>query len=549
MSMQTGFLLPLPVEHTTYARDSSRTFKLPPLDGSLTLPEIYDWHLDHNSSHTLFIFESNTVGYTHLTYADVVPAAYRAARYVGSAINVNVDNHHDVLKPVAILATSDTITTFCVLLGMMRSSIPIFVISPQNAPSTVSYLLDKSTATHVLISGEKHIRQLFDDSCELVYKSATSSTKAPFVPILMPKYDDIFKRGGYIKLKPRKFDLEQPVIFSHSSGSTALPKAIPWTHPFLLQAGVAPLYGSHNFCNELFAWHGVSMSHGTGIHMMTWMPTAGMIAAVLPPKSPACVPTAEVVFEGFLNLKADYLISFPHFIETWSKDSQKVQGLKAAKGVVFAGGFLNISIGNELVERGVKIFPLFGLAEAGVVGSFLPPHQGKDWEFFSLTPHSGGRFIDAGDGFYELMIVNGPTKHLQITNTKYGTSDAYSSGDLFVEHPKNPGFWKCVGRTEHRIVNTSGEKFDPAPLEHNLGNHPQIKAAVVFGNQKPRNGLLLELSDEIYFDPSDSLQLSAFREKIWPIVQEANHVTPAYARISKEVIFTCDLDKGSTEDP
>ena len=32
----------------------SNTFQLPPLDGSLTLPELFDWHGQHSSEHPLF---------------------------------------------------------------------------------------------------------------------------------------------------------------------------------------------------------------------------------------------------------------------------------------------------------------------------------------------------------------------------------------------------------------------------------------------------------------------------------------------------------------
>lgn len=104
--MSDKFLLDLPVSNPTYASDSPQSFKLAPWDGSLTLPQIYDWHFVHNPRHTVFIYEAPTAGYVHLTYREVMPAAYRAAAYIANAISVDLNNVPANIAPVAIVATS-----------------------------------------------------------------------------------------------------------------------------------------------------------------------------------------------------------------------------------------------------------------------------------------------------------------------------------------------------------------------------------------------------------------------------------------------------------
>jgi hypothetical protein len=105
--MSERFLLPLPSHTATYAASSSRPsdFQLPPLDGSLLIPEIYDWHLVHNPNHTCFIYEDGTRGSKNLTYRDVVPAAHRAAHYVARAMNIDA-NDRAARPAIAVVATS-----------------------------------------------------------------------------------------------------------------------------------------------------------------------------------------------------------------------------------------------------------------------------------------------------------------------------------------------------------------------------------------------------------------------------------------------------------
>lgn len=37
-----------------------------------------------------------------------------------------------------------------------------------------------------------------------------------------------------------------------------------------------------------------------------------------------------------------------------------------------------------------------------------------DWEYFPLTQHSGGKFVDGGDDLYELVIIVSETNVLHL---------------------------------------------------------------------------------------------------------------------------------------
>lgn len=80
-------------------------FKTPPLDGSLTVPEIYDWHARQNAQYPLFVYQDRAQGtLVRLSFEQVVAAAHRAGRMVADAIGVNADDALASGGPVAILA-------------------------------------------------------------------------------------------------------------------------------------------------------------------------------------------------------------------------------------------------------------------------------------------------------------------------------------------------------------------------------------------------------------------------------------------------------------
>lgn len=86
---------------------SGRSFRRPPLDGSLTIPEIYDWHWHHNPDHPIFVYPKGQ-RLDSITFAKLVPAVHRAGRVVANALDL--DLHTDSLNfpVVAIVATSGT---------------------------------------------------------------------------------------------------------------------------------------------------------------------------------------------------------------------------------------------------------------------------------------------------------------------------------------------------------------------------------------------------------------------------------------------------------
>ncbi|KAF4596122.1 hypothetical protein EYR38_007496 [Pleurotus pulmonarius] len=536
-------------------------FQVPPVDGSLTIPEIWDWHSEHNPTHAAFEYEAHKGGVTTVSYRDVVSAAHEAARILSAAIG---SNPGDAIKPrIAIVAATDTITFFCVILGVLRVGICTAIISPHNSPAAVAHLLAKVEATHVFVSDEHMIKNLVEDARRLMDESNAATGQAIKVSS-MPTYEDLVTpafKPLVLSDQPWFDDRTAPLIYMHTSGKIDLPPQAfgMESHPFASGLSVA---GAESYVDQLFAWHCVSMSHGTGVHLLSWIPMSGFRVGTFPPQSPARFPSSEATFMALERCHPDYVITFPYFIEMWCSDPRKVEILKSVKELVFVGGFLNTHVGNTLVMQGVRLQPLYGVAEAGVLGSFLSVNQGIGWEYFSMTPDSGTVFLPVSDELYEL-ILDSSEKELAVINTSYQGRGAYNTGDLFLKHATKEGFWKPIGRKDDLLILSSGKKesevfewsflslthsrqVNPVPFEHILNNDPRIRGSLMFGHRRFQCGVLIELKDDLAFDAQDESKTRVARRMLGDVLVKVNTIAGSPAKIYPEMVIFASKSKPFT---
>jgi acyl-CoA synthetase (AMP-forming)/AMP-acid ligase II len=180
-------------------------------------------------------------------------------------------------------------------------------------------------------------------------------------------------------------------------------------------------------------------------------------------------------------------------------------------------------------------------------------------EFYpSMTP----RWVTQGDGSFELQILATEKHVLAVENLP--DVRGYSTKDLFVPHPTKKGLWKMwaffflsslvilwgangfrsIGRADDVLILANGEKIVPGPTEGTLLAHPAVQGVIMFGRERSQAGLLVEPAEHRAFDPlKDEMALVAFRNEIWPAVEEANRMAPAFARIFKEMILVTSPSK------
>ena len=90
---------------------SSKTFRAPPLDGSLTIPELYDWHYDNSPEHPLFIYSDVEGETSTITWSTVVRAVHRVG-YLVRDLARDTGSNPDARQVFAIVATNSMCNFF-----------------------------------------------------------------------------------------------------------------------------------------------------------------------------------------------------------------------------------------------------------------------------------------------------------------------------------------------------------------------------------------------------------------------------------------------------
>lgn len=233
---------------------SSNTFKAPPLDGSLTIPEIYDWHLTNTPSHPLFIYADEFKQINTLFWPEVVRAVHEAARCVRSMVSPSEDTSIAPHSPLVVGIVSaaggiyslpylmsshaglDTITYFTTMIGIVRAGHTAFPISPRNSPAAIAHLVKTAKVSHLVVGQEKNFQALVEASVALMDGEKPKQH-------IIPRFDELYlpnSAESFVPLSFRKPGHDEVGIILHSSGSTAFPKPIPWTHYQLMHIAIFP---------------------------------------------------------------------------------------------------------------------------------------------------------------------------------------------------------------------------------------------------------------------------------------------------------------------
>ncbi|KAK7689664.1 hypothetical protein QCA50_007459 [Cerrena zonata] len=543
--------LPIPPVPKTQGLTSS-TFKIPPLDGSLTLPQIYDWNLKHSPTHPLFEYADEDGVITTLTWAQVVRGVHHAGAYVKLKIAKDQQRSLEDRPIVSILAYTDFVTYFTFLVGILRAGYVAAFISPRNSPEAIAHLLSNTNSHYIFVGSEAALQTSAIQSMDILtarYPTIRAPVIFPMVTfedLYHPDSQGVLNGQSEVELPPCDVKLSDSALFTHSSGSTAYPKSIRFNHHRYLLLCLAPFYGEHDKTGLRMSSHSIPMYHGMGMVQTAWTAASGMIITTPKPHSPALPITAESTLTGAVATKSDVIFCVPTFIEEWSRDSECIKHLKNLKGVWFGGSPLSKEVGDELTDQGVNILNTYGIAECGgLMSPLFPENLGKDWIYFKFTPNIKPFFISSGDQYSAAHILPNPHHVPCVLNSTvdHNTRTAYATNDYLEPHPTRPDYWRVVDRVDNEIIHSSGLKTHPGPLETILHHDPYIESAVIFGNGREKPGVIIDPRGDHKFDPVDKDKLAEFRKMVWPSVERLNQYAPPQSRISEEMILVSSPHK------
>lgn len=191
----------------------SSTFVTPPLDGSITSAELFDFNAENSPEHPFFVYqEPSTKELVEIPWKKVRLATHRVAKIVES---------HNVPAPriIAILALVDTISYFTLTHGIIRAGYVPFPLSPRNSPAAIAHLLSKTECTHLFVSEDPSMQGLSAGSLKVLASQGGQSVER--IPI--PFFDDVYAEATEEELnaitKVKHAELTGPGLILHSSGT------------------------------------------------------------------------------------------------------------------------------------------------------------------------------------------------------------------------------------------------------------------------------------------------------------------------------------------
>ncbi|KAJ7625856.1 putative aminoadipate reductase [Roridomyces roridus] len=517
---------------------------LPPLDCTLSLDEIIDFHISHNNFGAAFSFADAQGCITDISHFEFARAAHRVAH---------------ILRPRRV--------------GL--EGLP-FPISNRNSSAAVLHLLDTTKCHRVLIT-KTSLGPLTDAiSAELATLSAPYDLSVEEVPFLGQLYPHLGRESPSDEFTPypapsTRTPLNTVAMYLHSSGSTGFPKSIPETHRTLLhyaargkpqqslQLTIHALFESRELAprqavGALPPFHGFAQVEQHAFPIL-----AGGTACIYPPSSLSTpmeyripiVPTAENAIENARRAKADGIVAVPAMILEWAAEKKHVEYLKTLNLLAYSGGPLSERVGDKLVKEGVNLVSMYGATEFGFPG-IVKRHQeemdAREWSWLRFSDRVHVRWVSQGDGTFECQFLTRPDTH-QVAVENLPDVKGYSTKDLFERHPMKHDLFRIVGRLDDVLIMANGEKTVPGPMEDVMMSSPLIRGAIMFGRERNQIGVLIEPHPQQKVDPSDEKQLAEYRNVIWPVIQEANENAPSFARIYKEMILVTQPSKPMVRAP
>ncbi|KAI9458226.1 acetyl-CoA synthetase-like protein [Boletus coccyginus] len=516
--------------------------KLPQLDCSLLFPDLINFHMQNNPSLPMWVY-LNDQGVTEITFLEFGRAAHRIAHALRPG------RTGDDGQVVILIANTDTILHQVVIAGMSIAGLVPFPVSPRNSPAAVVHMMKKINCSRIVTLHHAH-RSLIDRVREEGSCLVFTVEEMPTISYAFPKLGGEVQADAFVPYpqSASRPDPNVPSMYLHSSGSTGFPKPIPRSPKVQihLMHRIRTAYLPKLSPGDRIGVMGLPPFHTFGVLMHLYLPLAHLgTAVVYPPQAITgqsavpIMPTSDNILDGVRRTHCKAVVVVPAFLEQWVASTVAVEALTKLDQVIFGGGPLAEKVGNALWAAGVNICIVYGGTEFGTPVSSRGRGETADgeWMWMRFSEDVQVRWMPQGDGTYECQVLTTENNQMAVENLP--DVKGYATSDLFIKHPTK-NLWKIVGRADDVITLASGEKIVPMPMEGIIIASPLIQGVVVFGRGRSQVGILVEPSPEHVVDILDNNAVAAFKNEIWPVIDEANKIAPAFARIFKEMVLVAD---------
>ncbi|KAJ5091912.1 NRPS-like enzyme [Penicillium alfredii] len=356
-----------------------------------------------------------------------------------------------------------------------------------------------------------------------------------------------------------------PIFVLHTSGSTGkhfntesslkeisidllligIPKPLVYTNEFTTRFANAmslPAPEGHISLNEKYKSGSfftlLPAFHVAGVGFALIVPLFSESIPVFP--LPAKPPTTEGFLEAVKYTEFDWAFLLPVILDELSRDPAALEMVSSKlQYLYYTGGSLPQTAGETLAEK-IPVYQCMGSSEKAGLPLIQPADNSvKDsWRYIQVHPSIHAEFRHRFEDLHELVIAkNDMFERYQPVFAHFPHLAEYETRDLFSAHPTRPDLWRHRGRIDDIVVFINGEKTNPISFEQEVSRHPEVRSALVAGDQRFEACLLVELHSPGPHSPEEQSQII---ERIWPAVKKANAQCPAHARVSKARIMFSD---------
>ncbi|KAH6903444.1 hypothetical protein BKA70DRAFT_1300995 [Coprinopsis sp. MPI-PUGE-AT-0042] len=415
--------------------------------------------------------------------------------------------------------------TLCVaMFALMRLGAAAFCLSPRNSDEALRHLV-KAGNVSIIIAANDAEDNLADRMRSVLKEGDLHAT---VIGVGKSDVSDL-AQGPYTPYPPvpegtiTKKDI---AIQQHTSGSTAFPKPVPLSNELLLRA----VQGGTWWVDDLHNETDIRVGQPPIFHMFGLM--GGLLNSLfrghtfaIPP-----LPASDAAAGMIPSPRTLYTLCKAQF----EAGSEGIEFLKSMKRVLVGGAPIPRENGDWIVSQGVHLIEGFGSTEGGSLMHSNRPRGDPNWQAMRVNwnvPHEFRPFGNAPGTdipLFELILQS--TEEWGWFSGSDPVTGQFNTHDL-----QACGRYRHYGRSDDVLLLSTGQSWNPRPMELRIEGSPAIRHAVVFGHAKPRLGALIE--------PKDASCIDA--DGIWAAVEEANSVAPSNARIAKRDVLL-KTDKGVT---
>jgi long-subunit acyl-CoA synthetase (AMP-forming) len=207
-SISLAMSIPLPPKTQALKPDSG--WKVPPLDGSLNMPQMLRFNYSHNANKPLFVYVDSDNSLQYVTWRSAVGASYGVASILS---NIEVP----LRSVVAIFSSMNTMTYWSYMHGIMAAGHQPFPIQVRNHAAAVSRLLKISNTKAIVIDAEGPLHTTAMSAIEEFNKTSSS----PISVLTAQSFEQVMSDAStapVIDEAKMAADLDSTAMIMHSAG-------------------------------------------------------------------------------------------------------------------------------------------------------------------------------------------------------------------------------------------------------------------------------------------------------------------------------------------